>query len=381
MSEIKTFDKIPKYKRLADILQQEIVNSKFLPGDKFLTEFEIQKKYNVSRGIVREAILSLIQKNLVNRVPGKGTFVNSVNQHDAKDTHSSKLINVVVTWMLNVGMEPIVARAIEDVGFERGYQTVISSVDNDFEKLDKYFSQMVKNNATKGLTFIPLVGEHQFDKNIEFIRKVQENNIAIVVMDRLPYVNNEDKYQHNFDYVMSDHFQGGYLVTRHLVELGHRRIAYIGGQLAYSGQQRVNGYRKACEENKIEFDSNLIVRVSNIDDFWGNIIEVIKQLRSFKEPPTAIFAENDLLANAIMISLQKLGIKIPDEISVAGYDDLDFSKHLYVPLTTIRQPVYEMGKIAAEILIDKIEGKTKEIKYVVLPVELIVRQSTGPARK
>jgi DNA-binding LacI/PurR family transcriptional regulator len=320
---------------------------------KKLQELEyIQVKKGTYRSIV------LLQENL-------NGYASKTNGKQAK------FINI---WILNIAQQSSVTSAIEDVGSKHGYQIIITCTENSNEKFDTYYNQNNdSNNFTKGTVFLPLMGEKQASKNMEFIRKTQEQKIPIVVIDRLPYI---EYKKPDFDYVTADNFRGGYLIANHLIELGHKRIAYIGGPASSSGQQRINGCRKAFEENGIEFDPKLIVKIET-QDVWNHIDEMVKHLLALNKPPTAIFAECDFIAKDILTNLQDLGLKIPDDIALAGFDNMDFASYLSVPLTSVSQSFYDMGKVATEILLDKIEGRTKEIKEIILPVELIVRQSTS----
>jgi DNA-binding LacI/PurR family transcriptional regulator len=368
------FDKVPKFKRLINLLRQEIVNSKLTPGDKFLTELEIAEKYNVSRGIVREAIQSLVHEGLVTRTAGKGTFITAPEQRANKQIKS---INILLPYMNASDFISKINRAIEDTAFNRDYQVTVSNTSNNFEKLDKYFDQIINNQSSAGIIFIPLHTKLVNDGNLSFIKKVQEHNLPLVIVDRLPLTENQPL---DFDYVLTDNFHGGYIGTKHLIELGHERIGYIGDFVLSSAQDRFNGYKKALEENNIPFDVNLTNRTEQLCE-WDKQGKITGQLMSLTNPPTAIFAEHDGLAQNVLDNLYRMGMKVPDDISLIGYDDLDFSEGLFVPLTTVRQPINQEGTLATEILLDKIEGKTKELKQVVLPVELIVRKSTAKPNK
>jgi GntR family transcriptional regulator, arabinose operon transcriptional repressor len=368
MGKTKLFDKIPKYKRLADILQKEITGSNFLPGQQFLTEFEIQKKYNVSRSVIREAMQNLVHRELVTRVAGKGTFVNNFSNTNGS---SNKFISINIPWLSNPGIEFESFSGIESVVFKRGYKTVVTNINNCLDNMDEIFQRIIKDDDLQNVLFQPIPGEFLFKKNIEFMKQIREKNKNIVVLDTLPAID----IVPDFDYVITDNFNGGYLIAKHLIKLGHKRIAFIGGRAVYSGQQRVNGYKKALEENNIVFDENLVKRFEGRDISF--VVEKVKQFFSMNKPPTAIFAECDFIARDVLAVLQNMGLNVPEDISLVGYDDLNFAKSLNVPLTTIKQPFYEEGRLAAEILIDKLEGKTKEIKQIILPIELVLRQSTS----
>jgi GntR family transcriptional regulator of arabinose operon len=378
------FQNLPKYKRLTSILRQDIIEGKILPGQQFLTELEIAKKFNVSRGITREAIQSLVHEGLLMRIAGKGTFVNEFDKPGIESLNqvitnvNQKVISIFIPTMAVYGVAIAMIRAIEDVAFSRGYQVTISNTDNDFHKLDAYYKQSMVNHTITGILFMPLLDDVNYEKNLDFVNHVRQQKIPIVVIDRLASLKTDTKV--DYDYIMADNKNGGYLAVKHLIELGHRNIAFIGGYVSYSGEQRVAGYKQALSENGIAIDEKLIRRFDIVAD-WEKNNELLRFLASLKGKTTAIFAEHDLVARSILFYLQKLNIKVPEDISIIGFDDLEFVQHFAVPLTTVRQPAYDVGKIATEILFDKIEGKLTELKQIVLPVQLVIRDSTEKPKK
>lgn len=177
--------------------------------------------------------------------------------------------------------------------------------------------------------------------------------------------------------VDSDNLTGAYQATRHLIDLGHRRIAFLGGRpdLA-SSALREGGYRNALAEAGIEADLGLI----RSGDYSRNLsLAPVREMLSLSDRPTALFAANDLSAIGAMETAAEMGLKIPTDLSIVGFDNIPESTRTAPPLTTIHQPIQEMGARAIEMLIDLIEGNETGEKHIRLPTSLIKRGSTAPA--
>lgn len=173
-----------------------------------------------------------------------------------------------------------------------------------------------------------------------------------------------------------DDYLGARLATEHLVRLGHTRIAHIAGPLDhFDSVERLRGYRDALSEAGIAADERLVVHA----DFHepGGLL-AINQLLSARAPFTAVFAANDQMALGAMLALHVHGIRVPEDISVVGFDDLPVSNYIVPPLTSVRQPVYEMGAAAARTLIAMIEGR--QGNEALAGPELVVRASSKPFR-
>jgi LacI family transcriptional regulator len=166
--------------------------------------------------------------------------------------------------------------------------------------------------------------------------------------------------------------QGCYEMTRHLLELGHRRIAFIGARSA----RKVAGYRRALEEFGVAFDPRLVVHLVYR---FQEVNELRKELMSVRDHPTALFASTDDLAAELVMELLEAGYRIPEDVSVVGINDSWHSKMLRVPLTTLRLPVEEIGQAMAQMLVERIEDPSIEGRVRELDVELVMRESTGPA--
>lgn len=175
--------------------------------------------------------------------------------------------------------------------------------------------------------------------------------------------------------VMIANFEASRDATRHLIQLGHTRIAYLGDRFGYqSDTERFAGYREALDCAGIPFRPEL---VSHGDGKPEGGYQAMKKLLSLPDPPTAVFCYNDMSALGALKAIREAGLRVPRDISLVGFDDLFIAEYSEPPLTTVRQPRRQMGRLAAEILLKLIQGAGAE-ELIRVPGELILRQSTAP---
>lgn len=175
--------------------------------------------------------------------------------------------------------------------------------------------------------------------------------------------------------VFSDEKQGAFEMTNHLVSLGHTRIGFIVGHPDHcSSMQRLDGYKEALASAGIKIQAPLI-RQGDYSFKSGE--KCARELLRLKKPPTAIFASNDEMAAGVIMLAHQLGIQIPDQLSVAGYDDSPTAQHIWPSLTSIKQPVAKLAQTAAAILIGRLKNRATDELKPVLDSQLVVRESTG----
>lgn len=173
--------------------------------------------------------------------------------------------------------------------------------------------------------------------------------------------------------IIVDDVEGGVMATEYLIKLGHRRIAHITGPLkTRSGLNRLKGYQLALKKHKIEYNDEL---VGEGDFRIKGGYQVMKKFLKLVKPPTAIFAANDLLALGAMQAIQKKNFHIPEDFSVIGFNDIKLASFVYPALTTIRQPMLEMGALAVKMLLRIIEEGEFNQKKIMLKPKLIIRES------
>jgi LacI family transcriptional regulator, xylobiose transport system transcriptional regulator len=181
---------------------------------------------------------------------------------------------------------------------------------------------------------------------------------------------------HQTPSVGATNWNGGLAATRHLIELGHTRIAMISGPTEWPCcRARLDGYRAAMDAAGVPVDPDL-VRVSTLYVEGG--LRDGRALLSLPDPPTAIFTANDLQALGVYEAARQAGVRIPEQLSVVGFDDLAFTQWAGPPMTTVRQPLTQMGSTAAKLAVDIASGRPPENKRVELATALVVRQSTAP---
>ncbi|MET0999394.1 MAG: LacI family DNA-binding transcriptional regulator [Marmoricola sp.] len=178
--------------------------------------------------------------------------------------------------------------------------------------------------------------------------------------------------------VGSTNFRGGQVAAAHLVDLGHRRIAYLGGRAsAECSQARLGGFRSTLEAAGVELPEEYVL--STEDFHYENGIQAAPQLLSLAERPTAVFAASDELARGAIEAARSLGLSVPEDLSVVGFDDTEIARIASPPLTTVRQPLQEMGAVALRTVLRLVAGERIDSNHVELATELVVRASTAAA--
>jgi LacI family transcriptional regulator len=170
--------------------------------------------------------------------------------------------------------------------------------------------------------------------------------------------------------------EGTYEVTRYLIRLGHRRIGFTAGRLALlSTHDRLEGYRAALTEAGITPDPGLVARIT-VER--GGEIDAVRHLLARPDRPTAIVASNDVEAVATLTAAREAGLRVPEDLSVTGFDDLPIATNTWPQLTTVHQPLREMGRTVAGLLVSRLDGDPATPATITLPTHLVVRGSTGP---
>ena len=181
---------------------------------------------------------------------------------------------------------------------------------------------------------------------------------------------------HPSPYVLMDDVQASRDMTTYLIELGHRRIAHIFGHPDHAAsEQRLEGFRGALAEHGLVADPSLIVE-GRFSFETGRACA--QTLLSLADPPTAIVAANDDLAAGAVMAAHEAGLGVPEDLSVAGFDDTHVARVVWPPLTTVHQPIYDLANAAADLLLKRLTGDDSGPRYVELPHKLVIRQSTGP---
>jgi LacI family transcriptional regulator len=203
-----------------------------------------------------------------------------------------------------------------------------------------------------------------------YLEALTQAGLPLVVLDPLHLPHSD------VNSVGPTNFAGGFAATQHLLVLGHRRIAYLGGPaIAAANQARVHGYRAAMEARKTPVPGAYI-RSGEFTYQTG--VDGAAALLDLTEPPTAVFAGNDEIALGVVETARTRGLRVPEDLSVVGFDDTLLARVASPPLTTVRQPLREMGGVALRTALRLADGEKLESHHVELATELVVRASTAP---
>jgi LacI family transcriptional regulator len=274
----------------------------------------------------------------------------------------SSTIGMVLLDAWNPGFIDV-AHGVEDATADQGMTVLISNSARDIER-EKTYLRLFAEQRVAGVIVIP------HDEYSEGLHRIRSGGMPVVVVDRAE----------TGDGAMSvavDDVAGGELAAWHLIELGHRHLAFVGDEaLAIPVHDRLTGVRRAVAESGL--DIRLDVLPSSLTAQAGR--EVGERLAAMPdgERPTGVTTAIDLVAVGLLQGLVQHGVRVPDDLSLVGYDDIPFALQLSVPLTTVRRPHYEMGVAAFQMLAAALTGETPDPRHLVFSPELVVRESTGP---
>jgi LacI family transcriptional regulator len=259
-----------------------------------------------------------------------------------------------------------IAAGVKEYANSKGYSVIVASSDDD-HNCEKQLSHLFSAKDIKGTIIAPIV---QGTAEIEHLFKLKMINYPFVLL--------EDVRGIQANVVAVDNIKAIKRAVNYLISSGHSKIVHFAGPPQSSHtQERIEGFRYAFSESTLAFTSEMIVSIgSHFDACVARTLEYFKT-RSREDYPTAIVCFNDHQALAVMTALRESGIRVPDDISIVGNDDIYYARLYPVPLTTIRAPQEEIGKRAAEILIRNVESPTLlPVERVVLDTEFIVRESS-----
>jgi LacI family transcriptional regulator len=264
-------------------------------------------------------------------------------------------LGILVPDLTTQYMGEIVRGAMEEAR-RAGMELLISTAFNDTRERNQL-------NLLRGITDgLILVLPHTDDKEIQTIESA---GVPIVLIDhrgsdiKLPAVD-------------IDNYTGGRTATEYLLGLNHKRIGFVAGYYQASSE-RLRGYKEALLNAGVSFNSRFVLE-GNFSQPGG--FSATRQLLSLPKPPTAIFAANDLSAFGVIEAVKEHGLRVPDDISVIGFDDIPMASQVYPPLTTMRQPLADMGAAAARLMMAKLRGVEPPSNRITLPTELVVRATT-----
>ncbi len=257
---------------------------------------------------------------------------------------------------------PIVIRGVEDELEKNGYSLFICNTDEDIEKEKKYLDTLID----KGVDGMIFLGTRPTKLKQQYIINLSEKMPVLMIND---YMIGSNVYS-----VMTDETEGAFQAVNYLIKLGHRKIAFINGDVDYTTYlYKLRGYERAFKTNSIEFDEKYHIKQTPYEE--GGYLGTKKILQMKEEGPTAIFTASDQIAVGVYKAIYEAGLKIPGDFSVVGFSGIPLSKELFPELTTVDQFAYNTGSKAGRTLMKLISGEKLEQKRIILEPKLIIRDS------
>ena len=367
---------LKKHRIIYDYLESGIRTGKFLPGSQLPTELEIVEEFGVSRPTVARAMRDLQQLGLVERRPGAGSYVMG----QTSERTSTTLGLLIPELGHNDFFEPICAQIAREAQHQEfgllwadcGSSSSPSSqglgrLDVSVKRVDRACDNFIAQGVS-GVFYAPMFGntdDPEVDERV--LSRLTKADIAIVLLDR-DYRVFPDRS--GYDLVSVDHLIGQLLAATHLLEKGHSKLMYLQWPGRNDSlEKRVAGCQVALNRANRSHTDLVVLRGDPRDEsFVRNLVN--------DHPTTAIMCENDMIATHLMQSLSSIGVSIPKDLSIVGFNDNNIAQHLGVPLTTVSQPCKDIGNVAVQVMRNRIDDLKGPAKKVLLPPTMIVRQST-----
>jgi len=337
---------------------------------KKVTIEDVAKQAEVSKGTVSAVInakntVKPVTRDHILKIMKDMNFRPKGMARNLKNGSPDKSIGIIIKD-LNYPFYTSIATGAKEYANSKGYEVIITSSENDHE-CEKKFTHLFSTKDIKGAIIAPLV---EGTAEIEHLFKLKMINYPFVLL--------EDVKGIQANVVAIDNLKAIKKAVKYLIDNGHTKIVHFAGPLQSTHtQERIEGFRHAFSESPLVFNKEMIVYIgSRYDDSFTNTMKYFEN-RDRENFPTAIVCFNDQQALAVITALKELNIRVPDDISIIGNDDIYYARLYPVPLTTIRAPQQEIGRKAAEILIRNIESPSiLPNERVILETEFIIREST-----
>lgn len=346
---------MPKYQQVRQHIVAQIDRGELKPGDKLPAEEEYVKSLGVSSITVRKALTDLAADGLISRVKGTGSFVSD----HAPEQQSSRLIALVLSAEdYRDASYMSIIRGAQQMVADFGYSLIIEWSDQSIARERSIIQKMI-DRQVDGFLIYP------FDP----VRS--EPNFALIEGQQIPYVL-IDRYNpdHPTYFAGSNNYEGGSQATKKLLQMGHTKIKFAGFHFFLSSErERFDGYCSAMREAGLPITSESLLNPVDFD----LLAESVR-----REETTAVFCCNDKLATKVVTQLLERGVRVPEDVSILGFDDWEDLRHFPIGLSTVRQDFERLGGHAANLLLSAVNGSfTDHNTKILAGVELVLRDSTA----
>lgn len=363
----------PKHSIVREHILSKIINGTFAPHQKINSESELMDHFNVSRHTVRQAIGDLVNQGWLYSKQGSGTFCADKSKQQIA---GSKIKNIaIITTYISDYIFSSIIRGAESYLSKNGYNVSLFSTNNDHEN-EKEFLERILMLHPDGAIIEPTKSAIA-NPNLSLYLNLEKLKIPYIMINAF-YDELEPLS------ITIDDEQGGYIQTKHLIELGHKNIIGFFKTDDLQGTKRMKGYLKALREHNITINPQFIVAYDTSNKMTEPVEKLnslLMQLNNTDRKPTGIVCYNDELAILLLDVLRKRNIMVPHDISIIGFDDSFLAEASEVKLTTIAHPKNKMGEDAAKMIIESITKTNENQKYnklesTIYEPKLILRSST-----
>ncbi len=353
-----------------EIVKEKIINwaveGKYKPHEKIPTESEMMDLFKVSRHTIRRALGDLSSENYLYRIQGSGIYMSDFKQNESY-LKKYKNVGVLTTYISNY-IFPDIIGGIEDTLYDNSYSLLLSSTRNNIMFENRNLSNLLAHKID-GLIIEPTKSAYQ-NPNMGYFDNLIKQNIPFIMI-------NASYPQIEVPSLCVDDFKGGKMAAEYFFKLGHKNIMGIFKVDDLQGVHRMNGFISECQRNDILLNQNQIMTYLS-EETDSVLPDKIKRVMSKNQHPTGVFCYNDEIAFMVISIAHSLNLKVPDDISVIGFDDSQISKIITPNLTTIAHPKQKMGIDAAKLIIKLINNNNQFSKSdsIVYEPELVIRSST-----
>ncbi len=352
-----------KYSKVIEYLKEEILMGRIKQGEQIPSENTLAEMLSMSRNTVRKALSVLVNEGYLYTEHGRGTFCRD----RSKIRKSSRNIGVITTYISEY-IFPRVIQGVDSILSEKGYSIILKNTDNDVLKEAAYLEEALEKDL-EGL-IIESTKSALFSNNIKYYDALDNHHIPYVFIHGC-YQQLEGKPQ-----IILDDIEGMYLIVKYLADIGHRNIAGIFKADDIQGVNRHKGYVKALSEYGIPYNPDYVVWF-HTEDRLSKPYAAIKAMIDSGIKIDAVSCYNDQIAFKMYELFNEMGKRVPEDISITGFDDSYLSVNCPVKLTTVSHPKEKLGEIAAQVLLNMIKDCSylnKPVKKIIKP-ELVVRDS------